>query len=53
MSVFYIFKIDLYKVNIFLILHFFNIIRLNLTCFDKNIYIYLKAFFLCIYFLFI
>ena len=37
-SVFYIFN----KINFFLILHFSNITRLNLACFNKNIYFYLN-----------
>ena len=40
-SVFYIFN----KVNYFLISHFFNIIRLSLTYFNKNIYFYINVFF--------
>ena len=34
-----------------LILHFFNITRLSLMCFNKNIYIYSQVFF-CVYIFF-
>ena len=39
------------KINFFLILHFFNIIRLSLACFNKDIYFYINVFFLYTYFL--
>ena len=39
--------------NLFLTLYFFNITRLSLTCFNKNIYFYINAFFyILIYFSF-
>ena len=47
-SVFYFFN----KADIFLTSHFFVVIRLSLTCLDKDIYFYINAFFLYIYFLF-
>ena len=39
------------KTNISLISLFFITTRLDLTCFDKDIYFYINVFFLCTYFL--
>ena len=44
-SVSYIFN----KIDLSLISHFFNIIRLNLACFGRDIYFYINVFFMYIF----
>ena len=54
MSVFYIFKINIFsKTDISLTSHFFNITRLDLACLNRDIYIYLKVFFVYIFSLYL
>ena len=47
-SVLYILSRVTFSIRLFIL----NIIRLSLTCLDKDIYFYINVFFLCTYFLF-